>query len=170
MKLAWIVALVALACQNTGALHMRTRADESTDFARFRTYAQAPPPTSSQSLREYNEIVGRKFGAIIAQRMEQTGLSEAPWDEADLQLALSIDGQARVDVWDWHFSVVASSTGSMDVLTGSLRVDVYDRRHEQVVWQGLAWQETMDEQLGEERGLRAVERLMARYPEGGIDR
>ncbi len=160
------LALLGVACQNTGALHLRTRADESADFARYRTYAQAPPPKSAGALVEYTEITGRKFDAVIAERLEQAGLTRAPWDEADLQLALSVGGEARIEVWDWHRSYVASSTGAMPVLTGSLRVDVYDRRQERVVWQGVAWQETMNDALGEARGLRAVRRLMARYPQG----
>ncbi len=164
------LAALALACQNTGALHVRTQAAESTDFARYRTYAQAPPPEADGTLVEYTEITGRKLAARIAERLEQTGLVAAPWEQADLQVALSVGGQARVDVWDWHYSVVAGSTGSMPVLTGSLRVDVVDRRRARVVWQGLAWQETMDEHLGEARGLRAVERLMARFPDGDSKR
>ena len=34
------------------------------------------------------------------------------------------------------------------------------------VWSGVAWQQTLDASLGVERGLRAVDRLLERYPTG----
>ncbi len=45
-------------------------------------------------------------------------------------------------------------------------VDIYDREAERVVWNGLAWQETMEDSFGDERGVRAVGKMMARYPKG----
>ena len=157
------LAAALLACGSTGPLHVRAEADEAADFARYATFALAPPPKTAE-LPGYSESIGRKLEARVAAHLEERGLARASWDEADLQVALTIDGRTRVESWYFEQSVVAKAQGSAEVLTGSLRIDVVDRREERVVWQGLAWQETMERELGEEAGLRAVERLMARYP------
>ena len=157
-------AAAALACQNTGALHLETQAHPDADFSRYRSYALAPPPDFAGNLPGYSQITGRRLLEIVAARLEETGLEAAEWGEADLQVALRVNGRAHVDVWYHETSWFATAKGSARFLTGSVGVDVFDRPAEHPAWTGHAWQETMDASFREGAGAVAVQRLMARYP------
>ena len=164
-RLIALTFLVATgACQNYGTLQTESIHDESVDFSQYRTFAQAAPPGSVPSSPRYNMLVGNRIRGWISTEMKMKGLSEVAWDEADLQIAFTLNGKPRTEVWITTIGWYRSHASTARYLDGALAIDMADPRRGRMVWHGLATQQTLDAEFSDERTQRAVERLLERFP------
>lgn len=159
-----LVVTCPMACQNYGALQVASDFDDSVDFSRYETFAQARPPRPSPANPRYNAIAGRRIAGDIDAALAQKGLTQVSWDEADLQVAFSVDGRPRTEIWVTNVGWYRSHVSSAQLLEGSLVIDMADRRERRIVWHGVARQQTLADDFEDEHARRAVEAILSKFP------
>lgn len=146
----------------------KTTYDPSVNFASYRTFAQAPPPTSVPNMPGYSTITGNQIQQRIAFDLEQKGLTAASWDEADLQVSFSLGAQTRQQAyygawgWGWYGPGPVPTT---TYVAGSLVIDIADREKKMLIWHGYGTQDIFSESQANEQTLfNAVDAILAKYP------
>jgi len=147
-------------------MNVKTTYDRSADFASYRTFAQAPEPPSIDNLPGYGEVTGRLIQRRIASKLEDKGLHEASWDEADLHVRFLIGGQTYQPADDpvaqaWADPTVTEPEEYVDA---SLVIEMADRRRGRRVWHGCANEEVFSQTADGEEILRAVDSVLEKYP------
>ena len=164
LPLRFLLLVSLLGCQSYGTVQVETDHDPRADFTHYRTFAQAPAPTSLRGSAIYSEIAGRKLRRWIDAELEKKGLVPVAWDEADLQVAFSVDGRPRTEVWVTSVGWYGSRASVVRYREGSLAIDIVDRAQRQMIWHGLAHQKTLENDFSDEHAQRAVAKLLERYP------
>ncbi|MFZ1863214.1 MAG: DUF4136 domain-containing protein [Polyangiales bacterium] len=168
IKLAVIGALVLFGC--AGQIQTTSTYDDSADFAAYRTFAQAPPPTYATDIPLYNEDTARKIQEKIASNLQKKGLEPANWEEADLQVAFMLGGQERQDVeywsgWAWYGP---GELTTENYVQGSLVIDIADRAKERLIWHGYGSENLFSQTSSDETFKEAVDAILAKYPPPGV--
>jgi hypothetical protein len=130
-----------------------------TDFAKYRTFAQSPPPTQRiRSLPGYTEIVGQQIQHMIASDLKGKGYAPAGGQAADLLVAFSVSGQPRTDVVGTRggFYGWGGDTFTQHYVVGRLVIDVFDNRDKKLLWHGWADREI----FGSSAGMKTVEEVV----------
>jgi len=167
IALAVAGAALLLAC-GANQFQAKTTYDSSIDFASYKTFAQAPPPSSVPNMPGYSTITGNNVNQRIAYDLEQKGLQPTSWDEADLQVRFSLGSQLHEQpqywgAWGWGWYGAAPMT--TDYVAGSLVIDIADREKKLLIWHGYGTQDIFSsEQLNQQTIFNAVDALLAKYP------
>ena len=166
VKIKWVVlgGLLLFGC--AGQIQTTSTYDDSTDFAAYRTFAQAPPPTYAADIPLYSEVAGRKIQEKIANNLARKGLRPVSWDEADLQVSFMLGGQERDDLaywegWDWRGP---GKLMTEDYVQGSLVIDIADRARERLIWHGYGSENLFSQTSSDETFKQAVDAVLAKYP------
>ncbi len=169
MALTLVAAVLALGCA-ANQFDAKTTYDTSVDFASFRTFAQAPPPSSVPNMPGYSTITGNRIEQRIAYDLEQKGLTQVSWDEADLQVRFSLGGQVRAQpaywgAWGWGWYGPGPAPVTTDYLAGSLIIDIADREKKLLIWHGYGTEDIFSTDEADEQTIfDAVDALLAKYP------
>jgi hypothetical protein len=159
-----LCALSQFGC--AGQIQANTSYDGSADFATYRTFAQAPPPTYATEIPGYNEVSGAKIQQRITNNLQRKGLEQTSWEEADLQVGFNIGGQAQQDVADWG---VSGWDGPGELTTenyveGCLVIDMADRAKDRLIWHGYGTERLFSQTASDETFKQAVDAILAQYP------
>lgn len=149
----WL-ALGVLGCVQ---VQVTTRAEPGTDFSRFATYAQAPPPEAP--------LVGEAVRAEIDKVMQTKGYREAPIADADMVVAFHSSGASRARRElspdpDTNYYVVEN------YIEGTLTIDVFERGGRKPVWHGVGKMDVDDERQAPRVAAEAVREILAEFPPG----
>jgi hypothetical protein len=164
MNLTTLCALWLFGC--AGQIQTNTSYDGSADFAAYRTFAQAPPPTYATEILGYNEVSGAKIQQRIANNLRKKGLEQASWEEADLQVSFAFGGQAREDAQDWG-GWGWNGPGELtteNYVEGCLVIDMADRAKDRLIWHGYGTESLFSQTAGDETFKQAVDAILAKYP------
>ena len=140
-----------------------------TNFAKYRTFVQSPPPTQRvKSLPGYSEILGRQIQQMIASELQSKGLTPGGAEDADLLVAFSVSGQPRTDVvgtggggWGYGWG---GGTFTTHYVVGRLVIDIFDNRNRKLLWHGWADKEIF-EASGDVTGVEeVVQAIMKKFP------
>lgn len=166
-KAVWalLAGLLLVGCA-TSQVKTGTTYDPSMNFAAYRTFAQAPPPSSVAGMPGYSEITGRQVEERIASHLEQKGLLPAGWDEADLQVSFTLGGQPRQETeywggWGWYGPGQVTTENYVE---GSLVIDMADRVRQRLVWHGYGTEDVFSQQADDEAVMRAVDAVLEKFP------
>jgi hypothetical protein len=137
-----------------------------TDFSRYATYVQEPPPETQTP--GYTPLVGSQIQSAIAQSLDAKGYRAAPPGDADLRVAFRIESRASVR------SVNAADPDTdYDVPEGvvdeALVIEVLDARSDERLWQGVGKAELLTSGAlirgnPESTAVEAAKRIMAEFP------
>ena len=138
--------------------------DPGVDFAKYQTFAQAPPPdVKPTALVGYSDITARRIQDEIASGLQARGYQKASRSKADMVVAFNVSGEPRAEIVGygpgWY-----GNTYTQHYVQGHLVVNVYDAGTKQMVWHG--W---VDARIyeGEGTGKRipeAVEAILKKFP------
>jgi len=162
IKLAVIGALLLFGC--AGQIQTTSTYDDSADFAAYRTFAQAPPPTYAADIPFYNEDKGRQIQEKIRNNLQRKGLEPASWDEADLQVSFMLGGQERQDNWRGWDRYGPGEVATEDYVEGSLVIDIADRAKERLIWHGYGSDNLFSQTSSDETFKQAVDAILVKYP------
>jgi hypothetical protein len=138
-----------------------------TNFAKYRTFVQSPPPTQRvKNLPGYSEILGRQIQQMIASELQSKGLTPGGAEDADLLVAFSVSGQPRTDVvssgggyYGW-----GGGTFTQHYVVGRLVIDIFDNRQKKLLWHGWADKEIFGAP-GDVKGVeQVVQAIMKKFP------
>jgi len=156
--------LVLLGC--AGQVKTNISYDDTADFASYKTFAQAPPPSYAANLPGYSEITGRNIQDRISMTLQQKGLEPAGMDEADLVVSFTLGGQQRQEAeyftgWGWYGP---GEFQTENYVEGSLVIQMGDRVRKQLVWHGYGTEDIFSEAGNEELIMKAVDAVLEKYP------
>jgi len=138
-----------------------------TDFAKYRTFAQSPPPTERvRSLPGYTEIVGQQIQQMIASDLEGKGFAPAGTPAADLLVAFSVSGQPRTDIvgYGGGFYGWGGDTVTQHYVVGRLVIDIFDNRDKKLLWHGWADREIFGDSAGMKTVEEVVQAILKKFP------
>jgi hypothetical protein len=167
-KLALSIPTILLFSVGCSTVSVNTDYDKGTDFSRFKTFSQKPPPQGSRSLKGYSEIAGRHINSAIATTLESKGFQMAPeGQDGDLIVAFSIDGQPRQDV-EWTGGGYGGWYGqsyTVNYVEGTLTIDVFDASKRQLVWHAYGQTNIYGSQTDNYGKVDdAVEQILKKFP------
>lgn len=128
IALAWL----GLACT---AVQVTIQADPETDFSRFATYAQLPPPTESPAAPRYTPALGERIQREIATTLEAKGYRAASAEQADIRVAFHVSNESRERIVNAGDPDVDYSVEQAYV-EGTLEIDVIEAESGRRVWRG----------------------------------
>jgi hypothetical protein len=140
-----------------------------TDFAKYRTFAQSPPPSQRiRSLPGYSAILGEQIQQMIASDLEARGYAPAGSRTADLLVAFSVSGHPRTDIvgTGGGFYGWGGDTFTQHYVVGRLVIDVFDNRTHKLLWHGWADQEIFGASADAKDVEKVVQAIMKRFPQG----
>jgi hypothetical protein len=127
-----VLLLGSLACT---PIQVVTDADPDTDFSRFSSYAQVPPPAESPALPNYSRALGARIQQEIASLLDAKGYRAARPEQADLRVAFHVSDTSRE-----RLVVAPDPDANYQVLEpyleGTLEIEVVDARSGRRVWHG----------------------------------
>ncbi len=140
-----------------------------TNFAKYRTFVQSPPPTQRvRSLPGYTEILGNQIQLMIASDLQHKGYTPALAEDADLLVAFSVSGQPRTDVvssgggyYGWGGG---GSTFTTHYVVGRLVIDIFDNRQKKLLWHGWADKEIFGTSGDVKDVEEVVQAIMKKFP------
>lgn len=160
-----VLLLGSLACAQ---VQVATEVDPETDFARFSSYAQVPPPAETPAAPRYSAALGEKIQQEIASQLDARGYRAAPEDQADLRVGFNVSGSSRTRL------VVAPDPDAtyqveQPYVEGTLEIDVVDARNGRRVWRGRGTAEILTSgqlirESVEDTALGAVRAILAKFP------
>jgi hypothetical protein len=168
VTLAALAGLILLpACSGVS---VSTRAESGIDLSRFQTFVQAAPPeTASASLPGYTPALGDAINAAIAAELQAHGYRLADAPDADLVVAFVVEGEEQLNVqlapvyagelYGWESEPVRHP-----YVAGSLVIDVFDARSQQLLWHGVGEMDLFESEGGEGAAHAVVGALLARFP------
>lgn len=156
--------IIAIGCGNN--VRVKTSYDEAATFDVYQTFAQAPPPATAPNLPGYSEITGRRIQDAIRKNLAAKGMTEAPWESADLLISMRVGGQGRTQVWDdsvgWYGT---GNTWSTNYTEGSLVIEMVDRNKQRLVWHGWGSKDLFESSKTDEgTAAQVVDAILAKYP------
>ena len=159
---------ILLLVAGCSTVRVNTDYDKGTDFSKFKTFSQKPPPAGSRTLKGYSEIAGRHINSAIAANLEAKGFRMAPEGaEGDLIVAFSIDGQPRQDV-QWTGGGYGGWYGqsyTVNYVEGTLTIDLFDTEKHQLVWHGYGQTNIYGSQTDNYGKVdEAVEQILKEFP------
>lgn len=170
-RLAPLAALAALlwlpACS---AVSVDTSVHSGADLTRFHSFVQAAPPQAdSASLPGYTPELGQEISAAIAAALEGRGYRAADAAEADLVVAFVVEGEERQSVvvapfyagelYGWQSEDTAQS-----YVTGTLVIDIFDARSQQLLWHGVGETDVFASQPTSGAALEVVQAVLSHFP------
>jgi hypothetical protein len=132
MRRIWLgLGLAAVAC---APVQVVTRADADTDFSRFTTYAQLPPPAETPDAPVYTAALGEQIQREIASLLDAKGYRPVPAQQADMKVAFNVSHESRE-----RLVVAADPDANYAVeepyVQGTLEIEVLNA-HGRQVWHG----------------------------------
>lgn len=169
--MGWNAAILLLASLLPGgcaSISAHSNAAPGVDFAKYRTFAQAPAPTEApRGMPGYSAITAERIQTAIARELTAKGLRRTDAD-SDLLVAFTVSGEPQTEVWGtggWGWYGPPGSVTTTHYVKGTLVINVYDARQEKLVWHGWGTKDVF-EPKGDEQSIReAVQAVLARYPE-----
>jgi hypothetical protein len=140
-----------------------------TDFAKYRTFAQSPPPAQRiRSLPGYSPILGQQIQQMIAADLEAKGYAPAGPQRADLLVAFSVSGQPRTDIvgTGGGFYGWGGDAYTQHYVVGRLVVDIFDNRSHELLWHGWADREIFGASAEKKDVEEVVQAIMKKFPPG----
>ena len=140
-----------------------------TDFAKYRTFVQSPPPTQRvKSLPGYSAITGQQIQDMIASELQSKGFTPGGAEDADLLVAFSVSGQPRTDVTSagggGYYGWGGGGTFTTHYVVGRLVIDIFDNRSKKLLWHGWADKEIFGAS-GDVKGVeQVVQAIMKKFP------
>jgi len=170
MRIATLIAGVALFGTITFAQSINYDFDKSANFAAFRTYTWVRGAAVPDALN-HDRIVGAINAQLAGKRLTMVGRQQNP----DLLVAYhaSFDRDLQITGFGtgWGgFRFAGSQSGvarTDEIVTGTLIVDMVDARTRTIVWRGTATKEVNMNAKPEQRDKninRAAEKLFKNFP------
>jgi hypothetical protein len=168
-----LAGLVAIGCVSAPEAHATF--DPAHDFARYETFALAAPPREGPAaLPSYDLAAGERINRRIGEELRRKGLSEAPFEEADLVVSFLLAGEVRTDErrrppreagGDWYaVGWYEDDEYTVQYAVGTLVLDVFDRTAEELVWHGWSSVAIYSEEDAREKSADVVRAVLAGFP------
>jgi hypothetical protein len=148
--------------------------DQSTDFAKFKTYKWVPIKDAMQ----VDQLIDQQIKAAIDAELTKKGLSKTDGDKADLYIGYqtAVGQEKQINAYNtggggwgygarWGGGMTTATTSTINI--GTLVLDMYDPAAKLLVWRGKA-SKTLD--MGAKPDKRqknlakAVAKLLKNYP------
>jgi hypothetical protein len=146
----------------------------NTDFSKFKSYKWI----AIQSVSKPDQITDTVITQALDAELSRKGLLKTLSDEADLFVSYQV-AVDQATTWapyssggsQWGYDMGTLGTEStFPMAVGTLRLDMYDRAAQQLVWRGVAVK-TLDPKNSQEKKkenlAKAVEKLLKNYPPPG---
>lgn len=168
-----LVGSVLLAGCSTVAV--RADYDTTVDFGRYDTFAVVDRPGEAPRRGAPSPLVEQRVERALGAELTRKGLAEVPAGRADLAVVFrtAVRQEMRVvhtGVYRWGPSWRRGYWGPSRVRTyrtGTLMVDLVDRRARQVVWRGVAEGAFTRPDPSDAKVAEVVARILADYPPRG---
>lgn len=168
-----LVTIICLSPTFASAQKVFADYDKSVDFSHYKTYAW------SQGRGARNEFVNQMILKAVDEQLAAKGLTKVT-DNPDLQLAYmaAVGYGLEVAKPSWGNAALPVFMGtttigqSWSVTTGTLVVDLFDKKSDRMIWRGAAkdtldpptGNDAKDAQRAEKTVKKAVEKMFKKFP------
>lgn len=158
--------------------------DKTVDFTQYKTYEfYGWAKESDQIINDYDK---RRIQSAFANEFAKRGLKYQPLGGGDLVVTLFIviDHKSRTTAttnymgggfyggfygygpgWGWGAGYTTTTFDTYEYGEGTLVCDVYDKKEEKLIWEGVARGTVDSNSASRDKGIpKAVAELMASYP------
>ena len=173
------LTLVVCAC---GGIQVNTDYNPETDFTRYHTFAWAEGSGSGGDLRVTGDLMAQRFRRAIESELVSRGMERATSGQPDVFVGYQVALDDRIDYetintyygsrWGYrgvYGGVSATQTRAREYTFGTLVIDVYDARLQELVWRGAGEgkvNQARNPEESQERINQAVTRIMEEFPVG----
>jgi hypothetical protein len=178
MKILRLILPVLLVAVPALAQNVSFNFDKTADFSKYKTYRWEKHPQSA----DINEITVKQLGEAFDAELARKGLVKTGAGKADLVIVYQLAVKEEKEInsystgwgygpgWGGYYGGGGSTSTNTTISTitiGSVNLDMYDARKQELVWRGVA-SKTVNPKAKPDKQQRniekAAEKLLKNYP------